>query len=614
MNNIDNAVETATERLKDDYALHAEVAAELRDHLEESACDSGSEEEALKRFGEPEEIAGQLFTANLSRFKWHSLARMIMKYAALPAMAAGLYFSVDPDLLRTARNFLPLMNGRPQTAPMPDDPESQFLIAGDRSRKGKAQQLRAIWEKYPDNKMYMATYIDQLLLPIDDNAAIGKETVEKELELAMAVDPDNAIFNYYLAFIDPGVTGDGHRQLFVVTDRGKLDRTMQTLSAGYAKPYLTSFSKERGLQLVELYNCEAREKLSQSMLYTLTMADCPLPHPSMFRRAANINLLYAEMLIDEGKSAEALPYLEAWKPMLTQLNRKAWTLIDNLVMMTVARKYSQQAALLYRKAGMEDKAAALETELAPLIALHDAWRVKDANYGATIKEHGGMMANLLLPNLRAVTPLTPEMLRPECQLDYLLVDIFALTICAAGMLLICAVTALRLFFCVLIVQRPRFVVLPLKNLLQIFALGIALPLAIFFVTSWLDPLNWRELGIKNEISVRFMAFNIVWLGFVTPFWLMGLYTCTTSRYVVKLTGKKPDTATTDLNLLMALMFATLLIAAICQPMLQYRKNRIFAEDSVFFKTPLGFSTIEEEIINAQRQVITDCLEKTSSAQ
>ena len=79
--------------LSDDVELRQEVEVELLDHLEdayEEECQNATEEEALKnalkRFGNPEEISSQLVKNNAARLSWNARIRHTAKWLLLPLL------------------------------------------------------------------------------------------------------------------------------------------------------------------------------------------------------------------------------------------------------------------------------------------------------------------------------------------------------------------------------------------------------------------------------------------------------------------------------------------------------------------------------------------------
>ena len=80
--------------------------------------------------------------------------------------------------------------------------EKQFLLFGDTTRKTRSAQERAIWEKYPENKIYYANYLRILLGDYQkEDSGISFDYLEKEIRRGEELDPDNAFYNYILAAV-----------------------------------------------------------------------------------------------------------------------------------------------------------------------------------------------------------------------------------------------------------------------------------------------------------------------------------------------------------------------------------------------------------------------------
>ena len=73
--------------------------------------------------------------------------------------------------------------------------EHQFLFFGDTTRPTKSAQQRAIWEKNPDNKVYYANYIRQLVGDyLDEEESVSIDELEKEIRQGDGSDPEYALY------------------------------------------------------------------------------------------------------------------------------------------------------------------------------------------------------------------------------------------------------------------------------------------------------------------------------------------------------------------------------------------------------------------------------------
>ncbi|HEX2949623.1 MAG TPA: permease prefix domain 1-containing protein, partial [Armatimonadota bacterium] len=113
----------ATSGLKDDPELRLDVAAELTSHLEETTqhfaeegmSETDSAEQAMKTFGSPLEVAGELLAANKHRMRLRALARLVLRAVVVPvAVVVALCFAysglrqveqVYTALVQTYRDF-----------------------------------------------------------------------------------------------------------------------------------------------------------------------------------------------------------------------------------------------------------------------------------------------------------------------------------------------------------------------------------------------------------------------------------------------------------------------------------------------------------------------------
>ena len=606
MDKIKEIVATATSKLQDDFTIHAEVAAELTDHLADSAAEHESEDEAIKHFGDPQELAGALFSANWRRFKWHSLLKKAAKIAIVPLILLSWYLAFDFDTFAIFKSLNSLSGNHSSsflekiTKDLPSDPQKAFLITGDTSKTTPAEQMKALWQSDPTNKMYFATYFDQIS-PDENNIAEYKQAIETGLKL----DPDNAMYNYRSAlqseYMAENTVDDEY--IVTITDRKKFDQAMQNFALGFAKPYMTNYSQERAEQLIMLYDCQKPKNFTGFSRRLLITARMLLPNLSTLRSVTRQNLLYAETLINEGNPAEAEVYLDAWRPMLRQLNatKDTSTFIGQLVLGAVAGVYYEKAPALYRLAGNEAKAVKTEQQLKPLVEHHRQFMAAKKSpemdaYKSMIAKHGGLMANLMLPGLiiTDAVNITPEMFTPERLLNYVWLDsavllffTFALTIIIIFLLLIWVIDKLRK-------KNSAGIIMPLSSYLKVLLFGVLLPLVVFFLLTRNGWIDLRSVGIKTlftEFNWYFACYVIVLIGI--PVCLIQSMHNYLNKFTRRITGQKATAAQQLANLLPLLALCALITVTLSQVVLQIEKRNYIRQDRLFFAPDIVFSSPED---------------------
>src|SRR5437879_5504692 len=96
MGRFDDVLDRATERLKIDPELRLEVRRELEHHFEDCAAEftaagispDESTQKAIESFGDPAQLAQQLWDANRRRIPARKVVRFVGRFALAPAAAA----------------------------------------------------------------------------------------------------------------------------------------------------------------------------------------------------------------------------------------------------------------------------------------------------------------------------------------------------------------------------------------------------------------------------------------------------------------------------------------------------------------------------------------------
>ena len=92
MSRIDETLDGCVQPLRRDPEIALDVRRELAGHLEEHLDAGMSEEEALRRFGDPGEIGAGLFQANFKRLNLRAKMRLAVKILAVPAVIGAVFF------------------------------------------------------------------------------------------------------------------------------------------------------------------------------------------------------------------------------------------------------------------------------------------------------------------------------------------------------------------------------------------------------------------------------------------------------------------------------------------------------------------------------------------
>ena len=410
--------------------------------------------------------------------------------------------------------------------------EHQFLFFGDTTRPTKSAQQRAIWEKSPDNKVYYANYIRELVGDYMDEEygvppAVSIDELEKEIRQGEKIDPDNAFYNYIWAAIlfrrgaEWESNPDEDRDEWVINDPTLLDSAIVELRKATAKPYYRRYHDELNEERLGFFP-ETR-RIEHRLVKLTFLASLRLPELGLVRDLFKAIPQYVES--NELSESEASQLLDTWQSFLTQSIPDAYCLIDVLVLNAVAKLSGEKVAEVYES--MEDLESADNTReyAGKLSQPITQWKDNRADMpfgGDSIDSMKlGILASMLLPSLGE--PITGEMLAPGNQVERvafleqmiahsMLVLLVILIIFAFILRSICQVTATD-------GRAPNLFIPSLKEFLRIFGLGVLLPVAFYYVYTRHSGLSSFENSLRDYRSFLEVGLFVVtcfavltWLG------------------------------------------------------------------------------------------------------
>lgn len=548
----DEFLAAATDGLKHDPELQLDVRAELCSHLEErrSAAEGAgltpdtADAEALRAMGPAAELAADLERANLRRMRRRSLVRLAAQWLLAPLAVAVALLTTDWRAFR-ALPLLRAMSGSGSGGPEFAEPrwnlspDQRLVLDGDRTRPNRVEQQKAIWERWPTNRVYLQNYVTHLL---SDYSQLGTTAAEQyaalsaEIARLQPLDPDNARFDYILAgkLLDQAVETktrqvkgpDGKDKTeydFTVKDRARLDEAMARLQAGLAKPELRRYTRELAVERMSILG--KPDSLLQQISQIGMLAGLLLPDLSYLRNLQRTSVFYGELLAGEGKREEADAFLNAYRRLIPQINHDGFTLIDVLVVGALAAYAEDHVPAFYEKMGDADAAERARRETALLAGPIKEWKARLKAGGESpagkawetdLKKHGGILAGLLLPAIGEYPSV--EELTPSRNLEYVVAEGFALaalSVILFAVMLGCAVAA---FYYRRIRGGGPFTLLLLPEpgeVARLMGLGVLLPLLLYYgVTRWI-PSAGRDLNLSFgmvPLEAQLVALLLVMLG------------------------------------------------------------------------------------------------------
>ena len=549
MDKLNQSLDLFTEGLRSDPEIRLDIRKELQSHLEEKIAEETAQghsneeslELALKTFGSPVEVADGLAAANRRRMNFRARMRLLAGALLIPAVIICAFISLDMassvsmlDLTSSVSNFgNPFPNTSSKTLSFNlfrhYTPEQELILHGDRNKRTHLEQQKAIWERFPDNKIYAANYIISLI-GLDNNKDCD---FIAEIERVGKSDPDNALYNYLAAGIllkdacnEVGLPREDKKAKpqyrFEIKDRALMDKAMHEYLAGVNKKYCNSYTADLLKQRLQIMG-EANSLTSQLEQMVLG-AGTLLPQLSNYRNIGRYMPEYANILIKEGKKQEAQQYLNTWKQFFQHVNSDGDWLIGVLVTAAIASIDAEKLPPLYNKLGMAETAKTVTHETELLSIPVREWKEKKRDKNTMPYSRGGILPGMLLPALGR--EFTGEELAPERYAEYVLCQKITQSmidlILIAGIM--CAVSV-ALYWRFRSGSRLLLLTPPPLTVLKILGFGVVLPCVVYFVLSQIELLSGYDYGIVAN-GARFVAQMALLLLLIPAIVLM-----LTGRYV-----------------------------------------------------------------------------------
>ncbi|MEA4863717.1 MAG: hypothetical protein AB7F40_12170 [Victivallaceae bacterium] len=572
-----------------DVELQTEIENEVNDHLACSAAEVG-EDEAVKRFGDPEPVAQELLLSNFNRLKWRSRFKLAVKSLIVPAVLASVFFCVSRDTLGgivissnlisnvpttdaryTARfNFAMRVAGRPVLT----DEQCEKLM----SRRPSLADAKTAFER----DQTMARRMMYINLLYEENAP----QLEDELKAAIAAEPDNAFFYFMLSHdlfkeaVDVDHDGDTHSQVYTVKDRKLLDQAMQYYLEGTRKPYMRLWLAEMYTPAGELIPTDGT--VCGWLLQLSHTASLLLPHLAMLRADSREALWYAELLLKD-KDPRAAEFLNGWKRealLLAQSDDLSY--ISQLVCGAIAKQPAEgELPKLLRHAGYEPAAVELERQCAEARAPFLGIREMAKSQSELVKVDGGIVARVLLSPIALGNDLTRNALWPERKFTMAVFSSVTLLALEGVVVILIAILAVIFAF------RHRgayLMVLPGRAYLKLLLFAVAIPLVVWMIFSY--------VLYRNQLPCQkawFWSFIVLVAYFI---WFMVTAVITLVRRYRKLNGRPIRFALLIGNMIVLMAGFIAINTVLMRPILQAVQTQAMEEDRMVFYGK-GFTPAED---------------------
>ncbi len=525
---IDEALSNYTQGLRDDREIMLEIQSELRSHLDSKIEELQSRgvpedkciDQALKSFGPPVEIADGIEKVNAARMKLRARIKKFGMLLLIPAVIACAIFSLDLSTIFDIRNSFD-QHGFPAIFDSPKDTkffgliskyttEEKLILYGDRSRKLKWEQQKAIWEKFPDNKMYLANYI---LILLSEFRKKNPEKVLPELKLAQKLDPDNALYNYIAAGIyledaceqEPLQRKPGQKIFeykLIITDKQKMDKAVDEYLAGTEKPFCRDYTLNLLQKRLKIIG--PPKNVLENLQQIGISAGVMLPH-MLYNRAISRNIWgYAAILAKQGKTNEAVRIVRPWKKYLTQLTGDSKFFIEVLIDLAIAENADKFVPEVYREAGKMELAAKTKTEINKIITIKSEWEEERKNFNFDCSRENfkkiAMLAGMMLPAIGKFD-YTPEDFAISRKIEYIAIEKIALKILNI-FLIICLLGAVfsTILWRIKSKQRAMLLLPDSTTFLRVFLYGLIVPITVYLLISESGILGGREYNIQANCA------------------------------------------------------------------------------------------------------------------
>ncbi len=526
---LETFLDQATTGLKADRELQLDVRHELASHLDaaqEEARAGGQpdpEAAALKQMGAATEIAGDLAAANRRRMTVRARIRRTISALLLPAavlVAAWTAWQIWEDVAPMAmcvgkepESFAYAKTPRGIASSL--SPDQRLVLFGDPTRKDPAAQQRAIWEAHPENRVYLHNYLSHNHQVWDESHSEASLAQTKSiLAQAATLDPGNARVDYLLAgsllknaakveTTQDAVSKKNVPSKLLIQDRARLDEAMNALRQGLQKPEYRRYAKEMTAE--RLATLGPPDSFAGNLYRIGIAASTILPDLSNLRELSRVSVLYAGILIEEGRTAEAEALLDAEPRLTLQLARDSFTLIDVLVVHGLLEQNLKLAPPMWEKLGHPERAEALRRDLTRLVAPGRDWRAKRKTGKPPnedqFMQHGSRFATMLMPVLGEFPD--PQELAPGRELEYVLVErglSACLILLFTGALFAAGLVALRWRFSRGGASAPLLLVPGPAAAARIVLYGALLPVLGYWLFTRYLPVAGREWNILNNLA------------------------------------------------------------------------------------------------------------------
>ncbi len=621
---FEHIIRASSQALHDDYELEQEVAKELRAHLEDKFAElqaqglseAESVEKAVKCFGDPDEIAPQLFQANAARMKWHGKLKLALKILILPLLLAVLWLSFDYRTLTGIGNaygipqkkkiglkgfdFLPRFLGDPGHYTKPLSKDSLLLFGVGANDEQTLAIRKANYDKHPDELVYLNYYVTTAWeLYRRSNIAVVREV----LKFAQMQEPGNAYYHYWLASSYlPRHEYDTKK--YEIKDWEAAGIAMQE----YLKATICRYNEDYLNQRDEwiLKKLFPKQDFYSRIARSKDICGVYLPQAHIYPEIGKTIPLYADRLISQGKPEEAKKLLDSWSFLIRHIFEGNDSFFSPMEGFWRIEEFQQSLPPLYEKLGYKEQADKVAEATGRMFEQRQSLIKARSRDPRGIDEgekvwwkYGGWFGGFTKGH--AELP-GPEAFAPDRRLTYALADTMVLAFFGG----VWSTVVLAMSICwstgYAFGKRSHILLPGKKSCLEIFIIGFALPLILYWGWTHIDFLSGRGYSImENDFLFHVQAFVLV---VIIPLWFCMVFVRGLRRRQAEISMVSPpriSLMTLLGNLIPALIIFMAISSAALRICYYCEINHNMERDSLFFTDRFANEELAE--IKATREKI-----------
>lgn len=589
--------------LSDDTELCQQVEHELLGHLEDafeeertSVSDEQAMKNAMRRFGNPEELSSQLAESNAGRLSRHARIRRAVRWLALPLLVIGVILCIDIRsiisnviLLRWANPEVFGMSYRDdfmglglRTRTLSDGEQLLFdYYLGNLSEDGRIGVLSQLYASNRDDVMICALYAQEL--SHCGNSVSGQLT--DVLATGRGIDPGNSLYDYLecemLIRESCALPARQSPEEDLIKDPAKLDEAM----AIYRRALLKGIVRNYG---VELQNrIRGMLKVQDDLLGGLHLIEVASRERTPLR-VVSTNIargvaLYCDFLHSEGDNAKAQELLRSWRVFIPQfVEREGACMVDILAGIRQVKTFlmcAKRLDMAYETSVLQ-AGEDIDREMLDSMRVHSTLSHRSA---------GGLLSRIVPPYSEGGDNVAEW--STERKLEVAAFDSMAIGLSCLVLLVAIVLFSLHALFLRIGGRHPFLFILPKTAYAALLLKGILLPALIYIVALFF---------IAGNDAPGFRPIHVAPCVFLCVIWPLGYaaycrYLMARWIHSIGAGNHNAFQASRSLNMACLLVVLLLPIGGVLRPISSWRQRHYARQETLVIPRD-GVETYEKRVI------------------